>query len=171
MLETNGLIEIRLGARGGAFVTAPSARRVGEGIRDLLSMSALTSTNVTEARMLLELGLVPLVCERATDEDIADLHRLCDEAEVARDAGTYTVATSFGFHLRLAAASHNPAIAMLLQSFDEEIIESLQQARHEGKSGVEEHRAVLDAVVDKDVERACRVMAAHLRRTADRVGQ
>src|ERR1700753_2073777 len=32
MLESSGLVEIRVGARGGAFVTAPSSDRVGEGL-------------------------------------------------------------------------------------------------------------------------------------------
>ncbi len=34
VLEAAGLIEIRVGARGGTFVTAPTSVRVGEGITD-----------------------------------------------------------------------------------------------------------------------------------------
>src|SRR5918992_6048708 len=43
VLEANGLVEIRVGARGGAFVTAPSSRLVGEGIADLISLATLTA--------------------------------------------------------------------------------------------------------------------------------
>src|SRR5919198_570539 len=32
MLEAHGLVEVRVGARGGAFVTAPAPRLVGEGL-------------------------------------------------------------------------------------------------------------------------------------------
>src|SRR5690349_18760873 len=32
VLEANGLIEIRVGARGGAFVSSPSKERLGEGL-------------------------------------------------------------------------------------------------------------------------------------------
>ena len=53
MLEANGLVDIRVGARGGAFVTAPSSRMVGEGIADLMSLSTLSAGEVTEARMRL----------------------------------------------------------------------------------------------------------------------
>src|ERR1700743_1352915 len=67
MLESSGLVEIRVGARGGAFVTAPSSNRVGEGLTDLLSLSVITTTDITEIRMVLETGIVPLVCERATE--------------------------------------------------------------------------------------------------------
>src|SRR6201994_2755219 len=73
MLESSGLVEIRVGARGGAFVTAPSSDRVGEGLTDLLSLSVITTTDITEIRMVLETGIVPLVCERATEEDLAGL--------------------------------------------------------------------------------------------------
>ena len=38
VLEANGLLEIRVGARGGAFVTKPSKEQVGEGIADLLTL-------------------------------------------------------------------------------------------------------------------------------------
>src|SRR5690349_19213105 len=35
VLEANGLIEIRVGARGGAFVASPTKERLGEGLADL----------------------------------------------------------------------------------------------------------------------------------------
>ena len=37
MLESSGLVEIRVGARGGAFVTAPSSNRVGEAVTNPLA--------------------------------------------------------------------------------------------------------------------------------------
>ncbi|GAB3692501.1 FadR/GntR family transcriptional regulator [Nocardiopsis oceani] len=169
MLEANGLVEIRVGGGGGAFVTIPSSGQVSEGITDLLSMSALSSAQVTEARSVFELGIVPLVCERANDQDITELMDLCDKAAEARSQGSYTVAMSFDFHTRIAAATHNPAVVMFMRSFREPILKSLQQAHHEGQQGVEEHRAFVEAVRDRDVERAQTVLGEHLQRTANRL--
>ncbi|TQN40883.1 GntR family transcriptional regulator [Blastococcus colisei] len=169
VLEASGLIEIRVGSRGGAFVTAPTTRRVGEGITDLLSLSALSAAEVTEAREVFELGIVPLVCERATEGELDELVQLCDEAERARDAGTYTVTMSFDFHLQVAAAAHNPALVMLMRSLREPVLMSLREAQHEGRQGVAEHRTFVEAVRTRDPDRAQRIMADHLQRTARRV--
>src|ERR1700749_4349871 len=76
MLESSGLVEIRVGARGGAFVTSPTTDRVGEGLADMLPLSAISAADVTEVRIVLEIGIVPLVCERATEEDLADLEAI-----------------------------------------------------------------------------------------------
>jgi GntR family transcriptional repressor for pyruvate dehydrogenase complex len=171
VLEATGLIEIRLGSHGGAFVTAPSAGSAGQGITDLLSTSGLSAVNVTEARILFELGVVlPLVSERATESDLSELRALCDEEEVARDRGTYDVAVSFAFHLRLAMASHNPAVSMIMESFREAILMSMREAQHEGNSGAAEHRSVVDAIEAGDGALASRILADHLKRTADAVG-
>ncbi|GAA3353089.1 hypothetical protein GCM10017744_004870 [Streptomyces antimycoticus] len=107
ILEVNGLVEIRVGARGGAFVTAPTSSRVSEGLADLLTLSPLTASQVTEARLIFELGVVPLVVERATEEDVADLRAMCDAHAEAMKEGQYTMELSTAFHIRVAACTHN----------------------------------------------------------------
>jgi GntR family transcriptional repressor for pyruvate dehydrogenase complex len=173
VLEATGLVEIRVGARGGAFVTAPSTDRVGAGLTDLIALSGFTATDVTEARQLIDLSVAPLVCERATAEDIRDLLALCDDAESAFAAGKYTLEMSAEFHIRMARATHNRAVAMLVQSFREPILMSLARAREAaplmGEVGIREHRAIVEAVRDRDSARAVQIMSEHLSRTLARV--
>lgn len=38
-----------------------------------------------------------------------------------------------------------------------------------GRKGIEEHRALVEAVRDRDAERAGHIMSVHLSRTLDRV--
>src|SRR6185437_5429746 len=47
--EAGGLVEIRVGARGGAFVTTPSSERLGAGLADLIQLAPVTAVDVTEA--------------------------------------------------------------------------------------------------------------------------
>lgn len=174
VLESSGLVEIRVGARGGAFVTTPDRARVGAGLTDLLTTSAVSAADVTEVRFILELGLVPLVCERANDDDIKALREICRNARAdARRNSSYSMDLSAEFHVRVAESTHNPAVAMLVESFREPLLMSLEAAHDRapdmGKRGVREHDQFVDAIAARDPERATQIMREHLERTARRV--
>jgi GntR family transcriptional regulator, transcriptional repressor for pyruvate dehydrogenase complex len=173
VLEANGLVEIRVGARGGAFVTAPSSRLVGEGIADLISLATITADEVTEARRVFELGIVPLVCERATEEDIAALYEICDRSSAQLSGDDDPLELSAEWHARYAQAAHNRAVAMLVAALHGPLLMALEKARQvappRGRRGVEEHRALVDAIADRDMARATTLMSTHLERTADHV--
>lgn len=174
MLESSGLVQIRVGARGGAFVTAPSSDRVGAGLTDMLTLSAISAADVTEVRMILEVGIMPLVCERATDQDIADLEEICERSEAALRSGEYSMDYSLEFHTRVAQATHNPAVVLLVESFRGPIHMSLQQAREVapqmGDLGTREHERLIEAIRHREPEAATEIMREHLERTARRVG-
>lgn len=174
MLESSGLVQIRVGARGGAFVTAPSSDRIGAGLADMLALSAISAGDVTEVRMILEMGAVPFVCERATEQDITDLEEICRRSEAALRAGTYSMDYSLEFHLRVAEAAHNPALMMLVESFRGQLHMSLEQAREAapemGDLGTLEHERFIEAVRRRDPDSATEIMREHLKRTARRVG-
>lgn len=173
ILEARGLIEIRVGAHGGAFVTAPAPKLVAEGMTDMLMLSDLRPEDVTEARQVFELSLIPLVCERADDQDVADLLAICDRAEAALRDGTFEVGLSAEFHVRLARATHNQAVELMTDALQVPLLASLQRARaiapHMGDKGVLEHREIVEAVAVRDVGRATAVMSEHLERTARRL--
>ena len=173
VLEAGSLVEIRVGAKGGAFVTAPSSAKIGTGLADLLSLSPLTAPEVTEARQVFEVGMLPLVVERATDEDVAELRAMVKEHQAALRAGEYTMAMSAAFHVRLAACAHNTAIETLVRSFHGPLLMSLREAQVAaplmGHRGTAEHRDIVAAVAARDAGRAEEIMTTHLRRTARRV--
>jgi GntR family transcriptional regulator, transcriptional repressor for pyruvate dehydrogenase complex len=175
VLEAGGLVEIRVGARGGAFVTQPSSERVGESLADLMTLASMTAAQVTEARMVFELGIMPLVVERATEEDLADLRSLVEQGLHALENGEYTMGMSAAFHVRVASSTHNPAIETLVQSFHGPLLMSLQRARVAaplmGHRGAQEHFQLVEAIERRDIGRATDIMTAHLRRTAARVAQ
>ena len=175
ILETSGLIAIKVGARGGAFVTSPTSDQVADGLADLMTLSPLTAAEVAEARLVFELGIVPLVVERATAADIAHLRKLADEHTRALKAGRYTTEMSADFHSAVAACTQNSAIITLVQSLHGPLLMSLLEAKTlaplMGRAGVVEHTAFIDAVAAGDVDKAREIMSTHLQRTAKRVGR
>lgn len=173
VLESSGLLNVRVGAKGGAFVTAPSGDRVRDGMADLLTMSSLSAAEVTEARQVLEMGIVPLVCARATEEDLDGLEDLCATAKRAVRRSAYTMAMSTEFHIQVARCAHNGAVELIIESFRGALLLSLQRASETapemGRRGVEEHAAFVAAVRRRDVGEASAIMLEHLERTAGRV--
>jgi DNA-binding FadR family transcriptional regulator len=175
VLEASGLIEIRVGARGGAIVTSPTSTKLGSDLADLISLSPLTAVEVTEARQVVELGIIPLVVERATDQDITDLREMVAQHRAALKAGEYGMPMSAAFHVRVAACTHNAAIEMLVHSFHGPLLMSLREAQVVaplmGHKGTLEHRDFVEAVARRDAAAAEKIMRAHIGRTAKRVAQ
>jgi DNA-binding FadR family transcriptional regulator len=169
MLEAQGLVEVRVGARGGAFVTTPAPSLVSEGFADMLRLSDVSPSDVTEMRLVFELAMLPLAVERATPDDLAELSAICEASETEG----YTVARSAQFHTRLAACTHNDALALFAESFHQPLLRSLQVAKRVapemGGKGTSEHRELIEAMRERDVARAVAIMSAHLGRTAERV--
>lgn len=175
VLEAGGLVEIRVGAHGGAFVTSPSSSRLGSDFADLIGLSTLTASDVTEARKIVEIGIIPLVVARATAEDIAELRAMIEDHQAALGEGRYGMAMSAEFHIRVAACTHNGAIEMMVHSFHGPLLMSLRKAQVAaplmGHKGTNEHREFLDAIAAKDSDRATQIMTTHLARTARRVAR
>ena len=175
VLEAQGLIEIRVGARGGAIVTTPNSSRLGTRLADLISLSPMTAAEVTEARQVFELGIIPLVIARADEKDIADLRAMVGEHQEALKKGEYNMQMSAAFHVRVAACTHNAAIEMLVHSFHGPLLMSLREAQVAaplmGVRGTNEHRDFVEAVARRDQAKAEEIMRAHLERTAKRVSR
>jgi len=166
-LEAMGLIQVRVGARGGAFVTAPTGSMVAQGMSDMMAMSVVTPEDVVESRLIVELGTVTLACARATDDDLSALHELAVAAGEAVAGGTYSRELSWQFHSLLAHAAHNGAVDLLTQSFRSTLSMHPVRAREGAKAHartVEEHKRILAALDRRDGEAARREMAEHLLR-------
>lgn len=175
VLEAAGLVEIRVGAHGGAFVSSPSSDRLGAGLADLVRLAPVTSVEVTEARQVFELGIIPQVVEQATQEDIDELRAMTHRHIEAVGHGEYTTAMSAEFHTRVGACTHNAAIEMLVRSFHGPLLMSLQEAKTAaplmGPRGTQEHRDFVEAIAERDPDRAISIMRTHIGRTARRLGR
>jgi DNA-binding FadR family transcriptional regulator len=62
----------------------------------MLALWDPTPEDVTEARQVFELALIPLVCERADEQDIADLQAICNRSEATAPEMGIAVSSSIG---------------------------------------------------------------------------
>lgn len=173
-LEARGLVRVRTGGRGGVFVAEPTREWIGHGDADLLDLSAMTPRQLTDARSVIELSMVRLVCRRADAHDIADLLRICDRIDVLAGGGRrLPLSLSAEFHIRVAAATHNRPLEILARSFYGTVLMSARatagHAKRVGPPGNLEHRRFVDAVVARDGAAAETIVRQHLVRAAARL--
>jgi GntR family transcriptional regulator, transcriptional repressor for pyruvate dehydrogenase complex len=168
ILEAQGLMSVKVGASGGAFVTAPSSEVIGDRLNDLLTLSPIDPDQVAEARLVMELGIVDLALTRATEEDIEALRAVCERAERSLADGDYDRTTAERFHARLAEAAHNVAVTRMAESFRGPLRMAALRAREPAvdahQRSVEDHRELVEAIARRDRESARAVMGRHLTR-------
>ena len=117
-LELAGMIELRKGASGGAFVLPGNSGVVVNGLRDLYHLGAITPNHLTEARIWLSAIMVRVACERMTEEDLQALEDNVDAAARAHKVGNFEEQARLhcGFHNILAAATRNPIIEITMEA-------------------------------------------------------
>lgn len=118
-LENAGLLRLRKGATGGAFVRESTGDAIITGLRDMFHLGAIKPEHLTEARVLIESIAVRAACERATAEDIAALHANIAAAEnAAREKIDFydQAAIHLEFHRIIARATKNPVMVIVMEA-------------------------------------------------------
>ena len=164
-LEAMQLIEIRLGARGGAYVTVPTGDVMSETMLNLTTLWSVTPEDVVEARLVMEVGTVTLACARATAADVARLREHCALARSEFEQGAYERRRSWEFHTLLARAAGNGALDGLTHSFDGTLHRlPAKGSRPSVAKTLDEHDRIVDAIERRDARTAREEMARHLLR-------
>src|SRR5439155_679889 len=69
-LVDSGLLQMKKGAAGGAFIRDGGGEAVATGLSDLYSLGTIRPEHLTEALILGGVEVVRLACARGTDEEI-----------------------------------------------------------------------------------------------------
>lgn len=111
-LELSGLLELRLGSAGGAFVLPGSSNAVVNGMRDLYFLGAITPEHLTDARISMSAAVIRMACAHMTGEDMEALEKNVAAAAKVDKTGNFAERTRHhqAFHVLLAKATHNPIL-------------------------------------------------------------
>lgn len=137
-----------------------------EVIRNTLEIIKITTKNdvihdLIEFRREIELLIIKLACQRATNEDIETIKNSVNLLEEDTD----DPGADYQFHTSLAAASHNSfliSVEELLMSMLKNIRPILIKYPGRKKHIIEEHTTIYTAIKNKDVELAQATMLKHL---------
>ncbi len=175
ILESQGLIEIKVGARGGAFVARPSTEPVTESLTNMLRLQGASIPDLVEARLAVETRVAALAAQRATAGDVDAMEQAIANARAGRAAGDpYFMPHSVAFHIALAEAAKNQILLSIVNSFRAPFHEALARllpADDMAEQAIDDHQKMLEAIKAHDPERARRVMDEHLSYFARRVSE
>lgn len=165
-LEIAGVIALRKGVKGGAFVQSGDPANMTRVMQDLVHLGAISLGDITEARLLIQSGVVRLACERATESDIDALARNIDRtAEMSRlghgDERRIAIAE---FYRLLALATRNEILKILVDSITDILVRFLRGVSEDLElPGLIAHRRrFLQHLRARDSAKATKEMETHL---------
>lgn len=115
-LVAKGMLEVNPGS--GTIIRRPTSAHVSQTIGRFLQggQRDFKSENVTAVRRLLEVEIAGLAAERRTDDDLVALRKILDEYAGVLGNREEFIKWDVSFHLRLAAATQNELLVLLLES-------------------------------------------------------
>ncbi len=170
MLEALGLLRSHPGK--GVFVTAgtrPSPDNLPAG------PSAMPPAAIYQLRYVIEPASSSLAAQRNTTADLTQLSDSLSGMQTALTTCDLVMAAEedLRFHLAIAELSGNPGLLAIAEQFKAHLAFSLRLPFADRKhiwQPVDEHQAILDAIVAGDSEKARRTMQQHLLAASNRVG-
>lgn len=137
---------------------------VSDRVRAPLLLGRYSPANVREVRRCIEVPAIRLAAERRTDRDIGEMAAILARMEDADNPARRNQLDAT-FHIAIARASGNPLIVKIveeLRSVLEEHSLAAARAPYRRRAAAEEHRAIYDAIVDRDPDAAAAAVEAHL---------
>lgn len=179
ILETEGLVTVRRGKRGGTVITHPTPDTAAYHVGLLLHARHTSLDDLAAARDLVEPMAAEAAARRQDHREVGrSLEALTAEAEEHIDDELAFTRLSTDFHHRMVLASGNETLQILLG-----ILESIwntqeltwaESAVHEGeypsmtlrREVIRAHTRIATAIEEGDADEALRLTRAHLKATS-----
>lgn len=136
------------------------------------ALSEADVRSILDIRAVLEALAARMACEHATGEELEDLRELIAEIVEEKSRGNLFRMSELGhqFHTRVCAYSHDRRLVEMISILNEqfELVRKIS-ANVTGRipHSVEEHSAILEALLERDGERASLLMNEHLHSVRD----
>lgn len=166
-LEVEGYVEVRVGS--GVYVTGnkPSAN-------DALPADS-GPFELIRARWIIEAECAALAAKNATRTQLRAIEEAIDEMATQRDRGTLPLHADRQFHLRIAEASGNSALALVVRTlWDQRTGPLFLRLEHHfdtpalWTAAIREHREIAAAIARHDASAARSRMRRHMDQAAKR---
>jgi GntR family transcriptional repressor for pyruvate dehydrogenase complex len=166
ILETNGLISIKAGPRGGAVVGSVDPVQFGRMASRYFQMGGATIRELIEARLILEPAATALAARRRDPES---MQRLCDWLDVVEESNladdTIYLTEAHDFHSLLLSMSGNVVLDLITLAMKDVFNSRVRSAIYPPSARKKVraiHREIAQMVLDGKAEKAEELMRIHL---------
>jgi GntR family transcriptional repressor for pyruvate dehydrogenase complex len=163
VMESLGIVRMR--PRHGIQLQRVTMKPIVDHLQFLLSTEELTFSEMVDARLLLEVSILPLVAERAHAADYERMDAGNEEMRSLVEQGGMGTEGDMRFHQALFAATRNRALAgfgSMLHEFFRQVRENLLATEKDSRRAIAEHQAICEALRQQDVDAAQKMMREHL---------
>jgi DNA-binding FadR family transcriptional regulator len=166
ILEVQGLLDIRIGRGGGAFVRRPGTDAVVNSVELLVRGRQVRLGALLETREAIEPSCAALAAARRTDEDLARLEELNREIDAAREDLPRFLGVNVRWHVAVADASHNELLSAFMHSLSRTLYTSTENEEFVDTgvrdTAIRAHLSVTRAIRAGDAAAATRRMQRHV---------
>lgn len=170
ILEVQGLIRIKAGRAGGAFVQHPGEESVADSLELLIRGRHLRLASVHETREAIEPSCARLA---ALNRTTADLRALEAANETIATSGSLDefLQANVDWHVAVATASHNEILTGIMMALSRAIYTATHNEGFVNEEvraiTVRAHKSVTRAIKDRDADAAVRRMGRHVHAYAE----
>ena len=173
-LEELGLLVIRRGAEGGAFIRDPDHGPMMRSLSLMLRLGKTTNEEITEARLLVEPPIARLAARRARPEDVERLQYVVRQQETALQRRGDYGPFDLQFHRSVAECARNLPLKVLMDALSDltvEVVAGLNLSIGTQHQVCDSHRLIADAIEQRDEDAAYRLMLQHVAQIQSRLGR
>ena len=167
-LEIAGIVVLRKGVTGGAFIRPGDPTSMTRVMQDLVHLGAISLGDLTEARVMIQTVVVRMACERATDADIAKIETNIDNTAEMTQLGRHEDRLRYAmeFYRLLALSTRNEIMTMLVDALTEILLRFLRGIQNGAPQPglVESRRRFLRHLKARDAAKASHEIEVHLTR-------
>ena len=172
ILEVQGLVQIRTGRAGGAFVQRPGEESIASTVSLLIRGRQVRMAALLETREAVEPACAQLAAKYRTDADLEALDRANDAIAADGSLADFLQA-NVDWHVAVAVASHNELRTGFMGALSRAIYAATDNQGFIDASvratTVRAHRSITEAIRKRDAAAAVRRMSRHVHEYASAV--
>lgn len=130
-LEAMGIVDIRMGAKGGATIAAGSGDRFSDALAIQLKLIGVSREDVLQARAGIESMTIAMAAMHATPEDLDKIRQVLAEASECLDNPEKSALLGEEFHMAIAKATRNEVLVAQLRAMRDVLMPPARWPDHE----------------------------------------